>query len=236
MSEPVKLGRRIVSAAAAIAMGAVLAVAGWHGYQYALAQPFKRVVFAGDAERLRPLDLEALASAVKSTEQPNLESVREAARRVPWVRDVAVRRQFPDAVEITFQAYEAFARWNDRELVNREGEVFAADAPANLPRLRGPEGTAAMVTREFPQVVQVLEPLGSPVTELRLSARGAWEVVLANGLTVELGRGDWKPRAARFAAVWPGLAQEARTTRYADLRYPNGFALRRAVEIAPKKK
>ena len=47
------------------------------------------------------------------------------------------------------------------------------------------------------------------------------------GLAVELGRGDWKARAQRFAAAWPRLAEDARATRYADLRYPNGFALRK---------
>jgi cell division protein FtsQ len=223
-----KLGRRILSAAAGIVMALALAMAGWHGYQLLLAQPFKRVVFAGDVERLRALDLDALARAVQSAEQPSLESVREAARRVPWVREVYVRRQFPDAVEITFEAYQAFARWNERELVNREGEVFAAESAASLPRLRGPEGSAPLVTREFPQVTEALQPLGVPVAELRLSARGAWEVVLASGLTIELGRGDWKDRARRFAMVWPGLAEEVRATRYADLRYPNGFALRTA--------
>jgi cell division protein FtsQ len=231
-----KLGRRILSAAGAVAVGLALAVAGWHGYQFALAQPFKHVVFAGDLDRLRSLDLDALARAVQSADHPDLESVREAARRVPWVRDVSVRRQFPDTVEITFEAYEAFARWNDRELVNRAGEVFAAESPAQLPRLRGPEGSASLVTREFPLVSEVLAPLGIPVTELRLSARGAWEAVLASGLTIELGRGDWNTRARRFAAVYPGLAEEARATRYADLRYPNGFALRRTAEIAPKRK
>lgn len=228
MNTPVKIkmGRRIVSAAAGVVVASGLAVVGWHGYQYTLAQPFKRVAFAGDVDRLRPLDLEALARAVQAAEQPSLESVREAAKRVSWVRDVSVRRQFPDGVEITFQAYEAFARWNDRELVNREGEVFTADSAASLPRLRGPEGSAPLVTRELPQVVEALAALGSPVTELRHSARGAWEAVLASGLTIELGRGDWKDRARRFVAVWPGLTEDVRTTRYADLRYPNGFALR----------
>jgi cell division protein FtsQ len=236
MTAPTKLGRRILSGTAGVAVAVALAWAGWHGYQLALAQPFKHVVFAGDVDRLRTLDLDALARAVEAADQPDLETVREAAKRVPWVRDASVRRQFPDTVEITFQAYEAFASWNDRELVNRAGEVFAAESPAKLPRLRGPEGSAPLVTREFPQVTEALAPLGIPVNELRLSARGAWEVVLASGLTIELGRGDWHARARRFATVWPGLPEEARATRYADLRYPNGFALRRTTEIAPKRK
>jgi cell division protein FtsQ len=231
---PVKLRRRLVPIVAGLAVVCALGAAGWQGYSAVMTQPFKRVVFAGDLDRLPHADLDALSRSVQSAERPSLDAVRDAARRVPWVRDANVRRQFPDAVEITFQAHEAFARWNDRELVSRRGEVFAAEGAGKLPRLRGPDGSAATLVAEFPDFAAVLEPLGSPIAELRLSKRGAWEVLLENGLAVELGRGDWKPRALRFAAAWPGLAEETRAARYADLRYPNGFALRvAAVTLSP---
>jgi cell division protein FtsQ len=64
------------------------------------------------------------------------------------------------------------------------------------------------------------------VARLHLSARRAWRVTLASGLTLELGRGDFEPRLARFAALWPSIASTAPAAAHADLRYPNGFALR----------
>ena len=62
--------------------------------------------------------------------------------------------------------------------------------------------------------------------ELRLSKRRAWQAKLASGLTLELGREAVEARLARFAAVWPRLPQDAGKATNADLRYPNGFALR----------
>ena len=229
MSEaPVKLGHRILSALAALAVVAAIATASWHGYRAVLAQPVHRVIFAGELDRLPQADLEALTQAVQKAERPSLEAVREAARRVPWVREATVRRRFPDAIEIHFETHEALARWSERSLVSRAGEVFVADDARDLPVFRGPDGAAASMAAEYPNFVAAFAPLGTTVKELRLSARGAWEVRLANGLSVLLGRGDWQPRAQRFVAAWPQLSEPARATRYADLRYPNGFALRAA--------
>jgi cell division protein FtsQ len=217
--------RRIVPAVAAVAVTAGLGMGALQGYQYVASQPLKRVVFAGDVDRLPHAELDALALAVQSSgpESATLASVRAAARRVTWVRDAAVRRRFPDTVEITFEAHEALARWSETQLVSTRGEVFAAESPATLPRFRGPEGAAAAMAREYPSLMALLAPLASPIAELRLSARGAWEVALASGLTLELGRGELAARLERFVAAWPRLAVD---TKYADLRYPNGFALR----------
>lgn len=227
MSKPAPIGRRIVAGIGAVAVVAALAATGWHGYRAILEQPVKRVVFAGDLDRLPHDELDALSQAIQSAPSGSvtLATVREAAKRVPWVREVTVRRQFPDAVEITFQAHEAFARWNDNQLVSPLGEAFDAEDAAQLPRLRGPEGTGAAVIAEYRALLPVLAPLASPIAELRLSARGAWQVLLESGLVLELGRADTPARARRLAAAWPQVAARAEQARYADLRYPNGFVL-----------
>ena len=222
-----RLIRRALVALAGLAVVAVLAAAGWHGYRWALLQPVRNVAFSGDVGRLPARDLEALVAAVRSSQNPSLESVRQAARAVPWVRDAGVRRIWPDGVEITFEAFDAVARWNDDRLVSARGEVFAAEGAGDLPRLRGPETAAAAMVRELPAIAHALEPLGSPLAELRQSPRGAWQAQLVNGFVLELGRNDVLERAERFAAAWPKLRLLRVETLHADLRYPNGFALRK---------
>ena len=80
------------------------------------------------------------------------EARRRLARRpcampradLPWVRDVRrCAARFPDALEVTFEAHEALARWDESRLVSARGEVFTADYEGGLPRFSGPEGTAA---------------------------------------------------------------------------------------------
>ena len=225
------LGRRIAAAAAGVAVAALLAWAAWHGFEATLTLPIQRVVYAGELDRLAQPELDALAQAVVAAPSASLEAIRASARRVPWVRDATVRRIFPDAVEITFTAHTAFARWNDGQLVSPEGEIFTAPDAGKLPQLRGPDASAALVVREYAAMAAALAPVGA-VAELTLTQRGAWRATLDSGLAVALGRGEWQPRAERFVAAWPRLPEETRTaTTHADLRYPGGFALKRAATL-----
>ncbi len=228
VSRPAPLGRRILSAFAGITAAALLALGAWQGYREVIAQPFAHVVFAGDLDRLPHRDLEALTRSIQAAMpgQSTLEDVREAARRVPWVREATVRRRYPGTVEIQFVTHRAIARWNEAQLVSPEGAVFTAEEPAALPRFRGPDGNAPDMAREYSLLAAVLAPLESPIAELRLSARGAWQVALQSGLMLDLGRGEATARAERFAAAWPQLVAQGLDAKQVDLRYPNGFAVR----------
>lgn len=228
MSTAERAPLRLRLARAGAALGAVVLVAGgaWYGYAEIVSRPFERVVFAGDYGRLAAADLEAFAQSVQRAGNARIDLVREAARRIPGVRDASVRRRFPDVVEVAFEVHEPLARWGAHAMVSTLGEVYAAPVDDKRPILRGPDGSAARMAAELPGVVKAVAPLGSPLAELRLSARGAWQVLLASGLVLELGRGEVAPRLERFARLWPQVATRARNATVADLRYANGFAMR----------
>jgi cell division protein FtsQ len=217
---------RILPAFAAVLVVALLGVGGWHGYHALVSLPFERVVLAGDTSRLTRADIEAFEASVRDAR--SVAAVQEAAKRIPWVRDAAVRRLYPEAIEVTLVNHQVLARWGDGALVSPRGEVFTADYKEKAPRFRGPEGSALLVASEYALMSGVVAPLANPITELRLSARGAWQVVLESGLVLELGRGDVHPRLERFVAAWPQLAAKGVETQHADLRHANGFALRTA--------
>jgi len=234
---PISLGRRIAAGTAAAIAIAGLSGGAWYGVRAISSQSIERVTFAGDLHRIAAADLDNFARAVREEgSSATLETVREAARKIPWVREATVRRLFPDAVEVTLLTHEPLARWNDAALVSTRGEVFTAPFDGTLPRFHGRDGFAAQMANEYPAIVKAVAPFPATVTELTLSPRGAWQVVLDSGLVLELGRDDIDARLARFAQAWPFVSARAVESKHADLRYANGFALTRVAELKPQKK
>jgi len=221
------LATRALRATAAISVAAVIGYGLWYAFDTMSKEPVRRVIFTGDSAKLVRADLEAFAESIRGlpASGESLAAIRDAARRIPWVREATVRRRFPDAVEIAFEAHVPLARWSDDALVSVRGEVFNAEFPGKLPLFRGAPGAAGAMAREYPAIAQAAAPIAN-VNELRLSPRGAWEIVLDSGLVLALGRGDIHGRLARFVAAWPRLPENARKAARADLRYGTGFALR----------
>lgn len=166
----------------------------------------------------------------------SLDDVRAAFEKLPWVRRAEVRRHWPDGLEVVLEERIAAARWKtgragEVRLVSERGEVFAAAGGEDLPVLAGPEGSAALMLERHAQFEQVVAPLGLAVSELNLSPRLAWQLRLADGLAIELGRDQAKAplvdRLARFVAVRAATEQKlGQQLAAVDLRYPNGFAVR----------
>jgi cell division protein FtsQ len=152
--------------------------------------------------------------------------------RVPWVRHVSLRREWPNRLEIKVDEQSALARWNDAALVNTQGEVFAASYNGELPQFSGPDGTSAEVTGKYREFGDVLKPIGLTIDEIRRSARGGWELHVqgATPLTLALGRSDPLERLVRFSRNYvrtvERLSRAGTHVDYADLRYRNGFAVR----------
>ena len=170
----------------------------------------------------------------------DLDAVRSALEKQPWVRRASVRRHWPDGVDLSFEEHVAAARWQtaadrpEAQLVNDHGEVFAvppAAAQQKLPLFAGPEGSSALVLTRYHEFLALLGPLARTPRSVTLSARQAWQLRLDDGLLLELGRDQPKhplsERMLRFVGTYAQAKARARGTIAAiDMRYPNGFVLR----------
>ena len=214
----------------ALSIALILAAAG--ALSMYLDQPIQRVLIAGRFQRVSPGDVErAVKDKVRGAGlvSVDLAAVRAAVRALPWVDTVSVQRAWPRALSLTVTEQVAAARWGESGLINTRGELFASDAthiPPELARLSGPPGTQSVVAARYLAAQGRLVEAGLHLTALRLDERGAWELDLANGVTVRLGSRQIDERFERFMATAIKLiAQRAEDIAYVDMRYSNGFAI-----------
>lgn len=167
----------------------------------------------------------------------NLDAVRIAFESVPWVRKVAVRREWPNKLVVSVEEHEPLGTWGENgRLISVKGDVFTANLAeaeenGDLPEFNGPEGSEKEVIARFEEFKQWFAPIKLVPESVRLSDRYAWTVKLSNGIDVELGREQdtalVRERVDRFVGIYPQLAALLQDRiENIDMRYPNGLALK----------
>ncbi|PTR15210.1 MULTISPECIES: cell division protein FtsQ/DivIB [unclassified Nitrosospira] len=157
----------------------------------------------------------------------DLDALRNAFTKLPWVRTAAVRRIWPQSLEVTLEEHVALARWGSSATVNVHGELFHAVSDEKLPLFEGPGDSPLEMLRQHTVFSGLLQPLQQSIREIKLSPRRAWRLRLDNGTVVELGREQMEARLERYVLVYPRSSGQLNPQPgYVDLRYPNGFAVR----------
>ena len=224
---------RLLNAAAGFLVGLVALAVAFSGLHWLLRTapfPVRVVELRTPLKQASPTGVEAVLArhGAGNFFAVPIDELRGALERLPWVRAAAVRRVWPDRLEIAIEEHVALARWGAEALVNTHGERFVATTEALLPVFMGPPGSEAEVTRRYARFSTLLAPLGSPLEGIALSPRHAWKLRLASGLQLTLGRDAdlAEQRLQRFVDAYAGTLDAARAPDVVDLRYPNGFAVR----------
>jgi len=225
---------RLLNSAAGLLVCVAALLFAFAGLQLLLRSPLFPIRELEIDERLKHTTRQEIEAALRGRIAGNffaveLSGIRAAIEQLPWVRQVTVRRVWPDRIEVSVEEHVALARWGDEALVNTYGERFPGRSQAVLPAFLGPAGTEQEVATRYAHFASLVAPLGTSLERVVLTPRYAWQLRLGSGLNIMLGRDadSAELRLARFVASYPEtLGSIARRHAYVDLRYPNGFALR----------
>ncbi len=196
-----------------------------------LDRRIRSIEIHGPFQRVSALQIEAAVSDEldRGFVTADLDRMRRKIEALPWIDSVTVARRWPSRIHIIVTEQKPAAIWDERGLLNMRGELFVTDArhiPAELPRLSGPPDRANDVASRYLAVRDRLIPLGLDLRSIRLDARGAWQMTLANGVRVRLGRRHVAERTELFLDVVADIiTSRAADINYVDMRYSNGFTI-----------
>lgn len=156
--------------------------------------------------------------------------IKQQIELMPWIRGALVRKIWPNKLSIAVAEYMPVAYWNDNQLLAADGAIFSLPLEKRqdlvLPILRGNDFQSRDVLSAWHKISQALQAKSMTLQSLTIDDRGAWLVTLDSGVTLKLGRGEWKQKIDHLATIFPQIeVPENQVIDYIDLRYASGAAV-----------
>lgn len=197
--------------------------------------PLSKLVIIGERHftenddiRQAILELGTPSSFIKQ----DLHVLQKQIERLPWIKKVSVRKQWPDELKIHLVEYVPIARWNDFYLLDKAGKIFTVPLTrlGNFSSilLYSPEGTEHDLLKGYRAINPILTRNNCRLKIAQMSARLSWKLVLDNDVRLELGRNNHIERLQRFIQLYPLLEKQSNDKKklnYIDLRYETGVAV-----------
>jgi len=213
------------------------------GFSYGVSwmdRPIDKIEVSGDLRYVERADIEE--GLAKGLEQGfftiDLDAIRDQLVQQPWVKTVAVSRQWPGTLKVQLIEQVAVVRWNQKGLMNANGEVFepAEDRLQDLlPQLNGPENKADEVFQQYQQWQEQMQLIGLSIASLSMESRGAWRIGFTDGWELNLGKQDVAERLQRFRSIYAKkLRYEKERIAVVDARYTRGVAVTWKDGIVPE--
>lgn len=198
--------------------------------------PFNTIQIYGelawtDRDQLNQLVLDNIDGGFFSL---NIKNLKKNLEDQAWIKSVAIRRVWPDVLQITANEQQPLAIWNGGAVINKQGELFDPldqELPKYLVKVAGPEGSHQRLMDHYFAIEQPLLDVGLRVASLDINERRALQVILTNGVRLLLGRVRNEEESAeevrRFVKAYKGmLSPKIGQIALVDLRYTNGLAVR----------
>lgn len=153
----------------------------------------------------------------------------EQISALSWVKEVDIKRVYPDTIRISLKEKSPIAIWN-HQILTQEGDYFQDDTSFaerdDLPLLEGPSEDLKTILSVYEKMAEILSGQQLKIKKVIRRPNLAWEVTLTNGIILKLGKQDTLDRVARFTAAYPTLLEKPVPLIYVDLRYPKGMAVK----------
>ena len=195
--------------------------------------PINEVGIIGEYENINKNQVDLIKNKYikKNFFAVNLQDTREAFKKLPWIRDVSIRRDWDKfGLLVEVESHKPIARWGNRGLVNSYGELFHAAYENNLPLFLGPDGFVGEMTVKYNEINKILKKELMQIGTISLSNRLSWEIYTNNNIRIFLGKEDnnFLRKLNALMENYQFILSELKSrVEYVDLRYKDGFSVKK---------
>lgn len=174
----------------------------------------------------------------------DLDRIRDHVLSVAWVKDVNVRRKWPNSLTLHVSEYVPHMRWGEDGWVSRSGTIVLDDSlstDVHVPTLNGDTQYVSELFA-FAQLWQKqLVHQGLVLNDVERSSSSAWVISFSHKVldysgeeeastgygvtTLLLGSEDVQNRLDRFLRMYSQNNILLQASNVVDARYPNGLAI-----------
>ncbi|CAE6878110.1 Essential cell division protein. May link together the upstream cell division proteins [Vibrio sp. B1REV9] len=193
--------------------------------------PLSKIVLQGKLEYVTADDVQSAFGNIDhigTFMSQDIDVLQQSVEALPWVAHAAIRKQWPDTVKVFLTEHHPEAIWNGIELLDGNGFVFEGDVgllKEEKVKLYGPKETGPEVLQTYRELRPKFQKLGLAISSLVLNERRAWQIILDNGIRLELGKESLDERIERFISLYNKLGSDTQRISYIDLRYDTGAAV-----------
>jgi cell division protein FtsQ len=193
--------------------------------------PLSRIVLQGHLQYVTAQDVQmafAKLGHIGTFMSQDVDELQASVQTIPWVEHASIRKQWPDTIKVFLTEHQVAAIWNGRVLLDEKGLVFDGDlgmVHGQHIKLYGPENTGPEVLETWRKYNPAFQKIGLNISSLVLNNRRAWQIILDNGIRLELGKESIQERIKRFISLYRYLGKKAERVSYIDLRYDTGAAV-----------
>ncbi|CAM2824040.1 cell division protein FtsQ/DivIB [Vibrio rarus] len=196
--------------------------------------PLSQFVLEGDLVYVQNQDVQSVLSRIQpfgTFMTQDVNQLQQTVETLPWVAHASIRKQWPNTIQVFVKEHHPAAIWNGNALLNDTGQIFNADVgrlhqkDQDIVKLYGPESESEKVLDTWRNIQPKFTDLGLQITSVVLNDRQAWQLILDNGIRLELGTDALEERIERFVNLYRYMNEKVRQISYIDLRYDTGAAI-----------
>lgn len=191
--------------------------------------PIKRITIDGEVPHITREQLSYIAGhkLIGTFFTLNIDELQHEFRKIPWVSQVSVLRDFPDAITVKVDEYKAIARWGEDGLLSGDGRVFnGADNNTKLPVFYAPKSQIKDVLMVYNTLTALFKVHDLSIQKIIYNGAGFVKLYLSNNLELVLCGANFNSDVQKLNKYWDEVHQIKPDITYINMCYKNALAIK----------